>query len=123
MKILYISLGMIFLGLGALGTVLPVLPTTPFLLLASALFAKGSDRFNRWFQSTGLYQKHLASFYEHRSMTRKTKISLLTFATSMMVLSLILMPNLWGKLFMAGMIVFLHYYFHFRIKTIQEQPS
>lgn len=119
MKGLYLALGFFFFGLGALGAVLPVLPTTPFLLLASGCFAKGSDRYHRWFQSTKLYEKHLASFYEHRAMTRKTKVTLLTFATSVMVLSLLGMPNIYGRLFMLSMIVFLHYYFHFKIHTIK----
>lgn len=120
MKGLYLTLGFLFFGLGALGALLPVLPTTPFLLLASGCFAKGSDRYNRWFQSTKLYEKHLASFYEHRAMTKKTKVILLTFATSVMVLSLMVMPNIYGRIFMLGMIVFLHYYFHFNIKTLDH---
>ncbi len=53
-------------------------------------------------------------------MTWKTKATLLTFATTMMLLSLIAMPNIYGKIFMGGMIVFLYYYFFFRIKTIRE---
>lgn len=120
---LYIILGFTFFALGAVGALIPVLPTTPFLLLASFFFAKGSEKFNRWFMSTKLYKNHLESFYEHRSMTRKTKVSLLTFATSMMLLSLLVMPNLYGKIFMLGMILFLHYYFHFRIRTIKEPVS
>lgn len=123
MKILYISLGFLFFGLGAIGAIFPVLPTTPFLLLASFFFAKGSERFNQWFMSTKLYKNHLKSFYENRSMTRKTKASLLTFATTMMLISLIIMPHIYGKLFMLGMIVFLHCYFYFRIRTVKEAVS
>ena len=51
-KFIYISVGLISFALGAIGVVLPVLPTTPFLLLASFCFAKGSDRFNTWFINT-----------------------------------------------------------------------
>ena len=120
MKVIYISLGFLFFGLGAIGAVLPVLPTTPFLLLASACFARGSDRFDRWFRSTKLYRNYLETYYEDRAMTRRTKASLLTFATTMMLLSMFAMPNIYGKIFMAGMIVFLYYYFFFRIKTIKE---
>ncbi len=120
LKELYITLGFIFFGLGAIGALIPVLPTTPFLLLASACFARGSERFEKWFTSTKLYSKYLESYYENRAMTRKTKATLLTFATTMMLLSLIAMPNIYGKIFMGGMIVFLYYYFFFRIKTIRE---
>jgi len=54
-KIVYLFLAFFFLALGIVGIALPVLPTTPFLLLASYFFAKGSDRFNRWFMSTDIY--------------------------------------------------------------------
>lgn len=117
---IYITLGFLFFGLGAIGAFFPVLPTTPFLLLASACFARGSDRFNNWFIATKLYKKYLEPYYENRAMTVRTKASLLTLATTMMGLSLLAMPNIYGKLFMAGMIVFLYYYFFFRIKTIKE---
>lgn len=122
LKVIYITLGFIFFGLGAIGAVIPILPTTPFLLLSSACFARGSERFERWFITTKLYKKYLETYYENRAMTRKTKASLLTLATTMMLFSIMTMPHISGKIFMGGMIVFLYYYFIFRIKTIKE-PS
>ena len=120
MKYIYIILGFIFFGLGAIGAFIPVLPTTPFLLLASACFARGSDRFNDWFTGTKLYKKYLESYYENRAMTIRTKVSLLSLATTMMLLSLLLMPSIYGRIFMIFMILFLYYYFFFRIGTIRE---
>lgn len=76
MKYLYIALGLLSMAVGAVGVVLPLLPTVPFLLLASFFFAKGSDRFHNWFKSTKLYKNHLESFEKNRSMTLKTNFVL-----------------------------------------------
>ena len=49
MKIIFTILGLICVGLGAVGIIIPVLPTVPFLLAATVLFAKGSEKFSKWF--------------------------------------------------------------------------
>ena len=82
-KCLYITVGLIAFSLGAIGVVLPILPTTPFLLLASFCFAKGSDRFNNWFTNTKIYKNHLENFIQERAKTLKQKICLLAFALSL----------------------------------------
>ena len=73
MKYIYIAFGFIFFALGAIGTTIPILPTVPFLLLASACFAKGSDRINHWFHNTTFYKNHLEEFertcYDHEKQT------------------------------------------------------
>lgn len=89
-KTLFVILGFIFFGLGAIGAVLPMLPTTPFLLLAAVCFTKGSARFDNWFKSTKLYKNHLDSFVTKRSMTLKTKICLCAFATCMLLIAFFL---------------------------------
>ena len=73
-KILYIVLGCISVGLGALGAVLPVLPTFPFLMLTAFCFARSSEKLDRWFRSTKLYEKNLKDFVAGKGMTKKTKI-------------------------------------------------
>jgi uncharacterized membrane protein YbaN (DUF454 family) len=118
---IYIILGFIFVGIGALGVILPVLPTTPFLLLASFFFTRGSERFNAWFVSTKLYKIHLEDFLRSRSMELKTKIRLLTLATSVMLLSAIIVKIIPFKIFIGFMILYLYYYFIFKIKTIKSR--
>lgn len=73
-KAIYIVLGCISLVLGVIGIFLPILPTTPFLLLTLYSFAQGSSRLERWFLETKLYQKYLKSFNERRALTKKAKI-------------------------------------------------
>ena len=55
-RILWIVLGCVGVGLGAVGAVLPLLPAFPFLLLAAFSFAKSSERLHTWFVHTKLYQ-------------------------------------------------------------------
>ena len=118
MKYIFIAFGFLFLGIGAIGVFLPILPTTPFLLLASYCFTKGSNRFSQWFQSTKLYKKHLDSFVKSRSMTLKSKVGLLAFTTTMMMIGLIMTGNLAAKIIIGVLIIFKYYYFLFRIKTV-----
>ena len=117
-RIIWLLAGFLAMGIGAVGVALPVLPTTPFLLLASFCLAKGSDRFHRWFTGTKLYKKHLESFVKNRSMTLKTKFSLLIPASCMLVLALLAMPNIYGRIFIVFLIVFKYVYFFTRIKTV-----
>lgn len=118
MKILYLIIGGISLVLGLIGIVLPVLPTTPFLLLTSFCFSKGSKRFHHWFTNTSLYKKHLDDFVKNRSMSLKTKISLLATASTMLLFPLILINHMVMRIFIVFLYIFKYYYFVFKIKTI-----
>lgn len=115
---LYLLVGFISLGLGVVGIALPILPTTPFLLLTSFCFARGSKKFDTWFRSTSLYQKHLDSFVQNRAMTPKTKVSILLPASIMLLFPLILIDNIAMRLLICFLYVFKYYYFIFRIRTI-----
>ena len=117
-KYVWLSIAFISLGIGAIGVVLPILPTTPLLLLASYCFARGSERFHRWFCGTKLYQKHLDSFVKNRSMTLKTKFSLLIPVTCMLLLAFLAMQNVYGRIFIVLLIIFKYVYFFTKIRTI-----
>lgn len=117
-RIVWLLIGFLAMGLGAVGVVLPVLPTTPFLLLASFCLAKGSARFHRWFTGTKLYKKHLESFVENRTMTLKTKFSLLIPASCMLLLAFLAMQNVYGRVFIIFLILFKYVYFFTRIRTV-----
>lgn len=118
-KIFFVVLGFISLGLGLIGIVLPVLPTTPFLLLTAFCFVKGSDKFDKWFKGTKIYKKHLESFQKDKAMTMKTKLSILVAVYFMLSFPLIFSKSIHLKLFIIALMAFKLYYFMFRIKTIK----
>ncbi|WP_422485358.1 YbaN family protein [Gudongella sp. DL1XJH-153] len=120
MKAVFIALGFLSVSIGAIGAVLPVLPTTPFLLLGSYFFAKGSDRFDTWLKGTKLYKDNLESFEKNRSMTRKTKIYLMTLSSSMIWLSVFMVDKIYLKAMLIMIDLFKYYYFIFVIKTEEE---
>ncbi len=72
-KILYGLVGGLALAMGIIGIFLPGLPTTPFVLLAAACFAKASPRVHLWMLQHKLIGPMLRNWEEHRSLTRRTK--------------------------------------------------
>ncbi len=82
-RIVLILLGFLFVALGGAGLVLPVMPTTPFLLVAAACFARSSPRFHDWLLNLRLFGPLIKNWQETRSLPRKTK--LLAIATIVVV--------------------------------------
>ena len=116
-KILYMSAGLALAGLGTAGIVLPLLPTTPLYLLATLCFAKGSERFHRWFTGRRMYKRHLESFVQARSMTMKTKLCILLPVTAMMLLPFITIDILAMRIVIIALLLTKHWYFIFKIRT------
>ena len=79
MKILLILVGWIAVALGVLGIFLTLLPTTPFLLLASACFARGSSRMHNWLQTNRVFGKYLRDYENGHGMPLRAKVSVLIF--------------------------------------------
>lgn len=86
MKPIYNAAGVLALLLGILGLFLPLLPTTPFLLLASWCFARGSERLHRWLLSHRVFGEYLRNFEAGRGIPLKAKI----VATAMLWASLLM---------------------------------
>jgi len=72
-KGIFVVAGTISLGLGALGVFLPVLPTTPFLLLSAAFYYKGSERMHRWLLNNKLFGNYIKNYKEGRGIALKAK--------------------------------------------------
>lgn len=122
-KYFYIILGFLVLGIGLIGVILPILPTTPFLLVTSFCFAKGSERFHTWFTNSNIYKKHLESFVKERAMTLKQKVVLLSFVNFMLAFPLILVDVLPMRITIIVLIIIKLYYFIFKVRTISPEEK
>ena len=119
----YIVFGLLFFVLGVIGTVLPLIPTTPLIVLAAVCFAKSSKKLHFWFVSTRIYRKTIDGFVRSRTMTLKAKIILLTTITAVMSLSFAVMIAVNAPLvirIILAVVWLLHVlYFGFKVKTVK----
>lgn len=118
-KVLYVILGCIGLGLGALGAALPLLPAFPFLMLSAFCFARSSERLHSWFTSTKLYKNNLESFVRGKGMTWRTKLRIMGVVTLTMAFGFAMMGRVpVGRIILAIVWVCHILYFVFGIRTI-----
>ena len=75
---LYLLLGFVFFGIGAAGVILPVLPTTPFMLLALWAFSNSSERFHNWLYTHPRFGPSLQNWQAHGFVSKRAKVSALT---------------------------------------------
>jgi hypothetical protein len=69
-----IAFGFFFLGLGILGAFLPLLPTTPFLLISAACFARSSKKFYNWLLNNKIFGGYIRNYREQRAITLRAKV-------------------------------------------------
>lgn len=74
MRLLLAILGSVSLALGIMGIFLPVLPTTPFLLLSAALYMRSSQRLYDWLMSHKHLGPYIKNFREHKALPLRVKI-------------------------------------------------
>lgn len=121
-KALLVVVGCLSLALGAIGAVLPILPTVPFLMLSAFCFAKSSEKLPSWFISTKLYKKNLESFVKGEGMTVKTKVKIMSTVTILMAIGFIMMSRVpVGRVILAIVWVCHVVYFVFRVKTLKVE--
>jgi uncharacterized membrane protein YbaN (DUF454 family) len=87
--------GTISLSLGAIGIVLPVLPTTPFLLLALACYFRSSERMTRWMLTNRYFGKYIQRYKEGKGIPLKTKLFAIIFLWTAIVYSAIFIVPIW----------------------------
>ena len=125
-KVLYVILGCIGVGLGAVGAVVPMIPAFPFLLLAAFCFARSSEKLHTWFINTKLYKDNLEDYVAGRGMTWKTKIRIMVTVTLLMSIGFTMMALksvVIGCAVLTGVWVFHIVYFIWGVKTISVPVS
>ena len=95
MRVMFFCLGSIFVGLGAIGVVLPLVPTTPFLLLAAACYARSSKRFYDWLLGNKVFGPTIRQWQENRSVALRTKVVAIVMLMITLGSSIIFFVPLW----------------------------
>lgn len=78
-KSLWFAAGTFFLAIGLIGVAIPILPTTPFLLLAAACYLRSSKRMYDWMMTNKVFGKYLSDYYEGRGISWRVKVGTIAF--------------------------------------------
>jgi len=88
-KVLFITLGTFFVGIAVVGIIIPILPTTPFLLLSAALYARSSKRFYDWLLNNRLFGKYIKNYREGKGIPVYLKIMVIILLWTTISLSIV----------------------------------
>lgn len=111
LRIILVILGTLFVIIGVIGIFLPILPTTPFMLLAAACYAKSSSRFYNWLMNNKIFGPIIREWRQYRAIPKRAKIMamfllVITFGSSI----LFFVPILWVKILLACMCLSMLYF-------------
>lgn len=104
-RIVYRMLGMISLLLGAIGVVVPLLPTVPFMLLAAFFFARSNPRLEQWLLRHPGFGHHIQAWRTRRAISRKGKTAALAAFAASAVFGIALLPPLWELVPLAAALI------------------
>lgn len=89
-RVAWLIAGIVALAIGGLGAVLPLLPTTPFVLIAAVAFAKSSDRLHAWLLDHRIFGALIVNWRRHGAISRSTKIAGIASMALVLAISLLL---------------------------------
>jgi len=101
-KCVYIIVGSLSLILGIVGVFIPVLPTTPFLLLASFFYLRSSERMYNWLMNHKIFGAYIYSYLTYKAIPKKTKVGTMVFLWSTLIVSMILVSSLHIRIFLLA---------------------
>jgi len=109
-RVLFFIAGSICLALGIIGIVLPILPTTPFLLLAAACYANSSEKAYNWMLNNKVFGKYIRDYREGKGLPVKIRIITITLLWITIIISIIFIKILWVQvlLLIIAILVSIH---------------
>ncbi|CAL7873234.1 DUF454 domain-containing protein [Fusobacterium necrophorum subsp. funduliforme] len=114
-----LGIAWISLILGGIGIFLPLLPTTPFILLSAFCFQKSSERFHQWILNSPIFGKYIRDYQEQKGITLKNKIVAITFMALGMSFSAYKVPNTYMRISLAVIFIAVSYHI-WKIKTLKK---
>jgi uncharacterized membrane protein YbaN (DUF454 family) len=122
MKYVWIGLGWLFVILGVVGIVLPLLPTTPFLLAAAVCFSRGSQQMHHWLVNHPTLGPPIVNWQTNRTITRKVKVVALLSMSGLFGISVLMGIND-AILLLQGVVLIIVGVFLWRQKEPQTQTE
>lgn len=115
--------GYLAVALAFAGAFIPLLPTTPFLLLAVYCFSKGDARMNRWLLHNRLFGKYLRDYEEGRGIPLAVKITaMITMWSSILFTSIVLIDRMWIRMILFALSLFISVHI-LKLKTIRHDTE
>ncbi len=103
-KFLYLCAGYCVLGIGIAGIFVPLLPTTPFLILAAVCFLKSSPKKHAWLVNHKIFGFYIKSYLQFRAIPKKAKISALVFLWITITISAVFIVHIFWMKVAVGLI-------------------
>jgi uncharacterized membrane protein YbaN (DUF454 family) len=115
------SIGFIFLFIGMIGIFLPILPTTPFVLVASFCFAS-NKKLSDWLKKSKLFGEYITNYKERNGLSKTTVIKSISFLWIMLSISMLVISSLWAVILLTciGSAVTVHILMIAKPKEIKE---
>lgn len=123
MKAMFLVFGTISLGVGILGAFLPVLPTTPFILLAAICYVRSSARMYGWVMRSRFAGKHVQNVLDGKGIPLSVKVTSVAISVCMIgYVAFFRTENVWLRL-LLGLVLVVQVYFMARIKTLRTESN
>jgi uncharacterized protein len=104
-KPIWTVLGSLFVGIGILGIFLPLLPTTPFLLLAAYSFNRGNEKMRKWFEKNKIVSTYIRNYREKKGMTLRAKMNSIFVLWLSIGISFYLVDNLYIRIILCLVLI------------------